>query len=144
MITGQDFIQLASLWAAAANNEAMCRSSISRAYYGAYHITRTFLESDLQLKQFPRDQTHHKFPVALQKSGVDDAKAAGDILLDLREQRRNADYEITENRSCTKETARESVALADKVRTLLKSCSDDTMRDQMRENITRWREIQKI
>lgn len=91
-----DFIALA-IRLSNGQNEAELRSAVSRAYYGAFHLARQYLQ-DCGVR-FPRKETHgaeihQKVRYCLSHSADVDAMFAGDKLESLRGQRNKADYDL--------------------------------------------------
>ncbi|HEX5447051.1 MAG TPA: hypothetical protein VFW87_24765 [Pirellulales bacterium] len=78
-------------------NEADLRTSVSRAYYGAFHVARQFL-GDCGLHFPPKEmyaaEIHKKVRYCLDASGNGDTILAGDNLRTLRNQRNEADYNL--------------------------------------------------
>lgn len=96
MITGNDFIQLSNRWSMLPDDggggEAVWRTSICRAYYGAFHLARQLLTA-IGIK-VPKHNAHDFVRMALQQSGDGDLVKAGSMLADLRDARTDADYEL--------------------------------------------------
>ena len=68
------------------------RSAISRAYYACFH---TGLDALKSIGCTPaRDRSHRQLPAILRKSGHTGAKHAATLLDDLRDDRRDADYDL--------------------------------------------------
>jgi len=92
---GDEFILVASTWAAPPTaKESACRSSISRAYYGAMHHCFEFFEDELALRCVRNSRRHEQLPFALGLIGDANVKAAGHKLSGLGTHRRGADYDL--------------------------------------------------
>ncbi|MES2790851.1 MAG: hypothetical protein V4719_14660 [Planctomycetota bacterium] len=96
MMTSGDFIRLSSRWCTLIHpngDEAVWRTAISRAYYGAFHSAQGFL-NQLQIA-FPKRENEHKFVCeALYNSKDVDITAAASKLFELRKNRNCADYDL--------------------------------------------------
>jgi len=92
-MNGRDFLILANTLAGGAT-EAEWRSSVSRAYYAAFHVAR-----DLLLAcgfTAPRgDQAHSYLWLRLSNATAPDVENAGRELQTLRRDRNRADYDLT-------------------------------------------------
>lgn len=73
------------------NEEAACRSAVSRAYYAALHICKDFLVNKYNLDpKYELTYLHQKVPEALKDRGYG---RIGNNLQRLKKERRKADYE---------------------------------------------------
>jgi uncharacterized protein (UPF0332 family) len=91
-MTGFDFISLA-IKLANSSTEAELRTSVSRAYYGAFHVAKELVESCgvvLARGSNPHDKVYY----CLDNCADEDAKKAGSKLNSLRAVRNDADYEL--------------------------------------------------
>jgi len=91
-MTGDDFLKLAEKFCAdpRQHNEALCRTIVSRAYYGAFHLARDFV---VRLG-FPQPSERKVLSDWLVSSGEPSVIRAGDILSDLATARNRADYDL--------------------------------------------------
>lgn len=123
MITSPDFIRLSGRWSTLRQphgDEAVWRSAISRAYYGAFHSGRGLLRL-LQIT-FPKRENEHKFvQEALNNSGDANITTAASLLFDLRSNRNCADYDLTTAMDVPT-LALECHADADQICTLIAAC----------------------
>lgn len=91
-----DFIALAIRLSSSAN-EADLRSAVSRAYYGAFHLARSFL-SDCGLRFSAKEmygaEIHNKVRYCLSESGSADVRFVSRELRTLRRHRNRADYDL--------------------------------------------------
>ena len=138
MITGQDFITVASRWVALQNGcEPTLRSSVSRAYYGAFHCAVSMLR-EIGVPEPVSNKNKHTFVQnALLSSGNQNAAKAGSMLASLHEQRKNADYDIASTFS-GQQSARDAVEDATTIRQLLATC-DSAAKAQIGSIITAWK-----
>lgn len=96
-MTGEAFLSLA-LQLASSDAEERLRTSVSRAYFGAYHVVRDFVQTyDVIV---PKRDVHNKLQWCLQQVGdaigdIELAKA-GSKLGSLRTDRNRADYELSD------------------------------------------------
>ncbi len=75
------------------SEEARSRSAIGRAYYALYNVViYEFFKLGINLRRDP--QAHTRAYRYLLNSGIPEAKGAGKVLDDLREDRNDADYEM--------------------------------------------------
>ena len=130
MTSGDDFIAIAGRLVAAPNqlggtsvNPAAFRTAISRAYYGAYHLTLEFLKA-LGIEAGKEHNLHHD----LCNCGNRDAEQAGKLLDDLYSRRRRADYEL--DRADVEELryAQYTVEMAHRFRSYLNECKKEPAR----------------
>jgi uncharacterized protein (UPF0332 family) len=123
-MTGNDLIMLAGKLTAnpgLGDAEARFRSAVSRAYYGAYHIAREFVES--LGGTVPKNATgHFELSRLLWDSGQEDAHDAASRLDDLRRERNRADYDLDSTGFRDRVNAVKLVELADEVRTAIEHC----------------------
>jgi uncharacterized protein (UPF0332 family) len=70
------------------------RSSVSRAYYAAYHVAHDFLVGCGIRFSSNTTEAHTKMPQCLENSNVADAVLVGRKLRSLRDDRNTADYEL--------------------------------------------------
>jgi uncharacterized protein (UPF0332 family) len=90
-MTGREFLPLA-IDLAARTTEAEWRTSISRAYYAAFHVARTLLR-DLRFVVPRADKAHSYLYERLNNCGDADIEKAGRDLSSLRFLRNRADYD---------------------------------------------------
>jgi hypothetical protein len=92
----QDFISLA-IRLSNGPIEADLRSAVSRAYYGAFHVARQFLQDcglRLLRKELDAAEVHRKVRYCLSAARNADATFAANRLKSLRERRNIADYDL--------------------------------------------------
>jgi uncharacterized protein (UPF0332 family) len=139
-MTGDDFIQVASKWAASAADEPTWRSSTSRAYYGAFHRARSFLEDNLGItERFRGKDSHSKIWNALIASGEPEAKEAGEKLSRLINRRHDADYDLDNLDIGKQKAAQYSVLAADEIRSHIKkaieNCKNTTVLNDAKSRV---------
>lgn len=95
------------------NDEARCRTSISRAYYAAHLVSKKKLEeigiTFTVEKEEDKAKIHQKVIVSLGGKN----KGVGDMLWDLRQGRNEADYDL--NKQFTKYGVKLLMAIAEDV-----------------------------
>jgi hypothetical protein len=91
-MTGHDFHSLAKQLASGAS-EAEWRTSISRSYYGAFHVARTLL-ADLGFVIPPDEKAHTQIYHRLNNCGNAVVRSAANDLYGLRRLRNRADYDL--------------------------------------------------
>ncbi|HUY33665.1 MAG TPA: HEPN domain-containing protein [Pirellulales bacterium] len=77
-------------------DEPHLRTAVSRAYYGAFHVARRFLQNCGV--EVPRSDVHDKLRWCLQQSGSQDLEIASRQLDALRAERNKADYDLNDAR----------------------------------------------
>jgi uncharacterized protein (UPF0332 family) len=106
-------------------SEASLRSSISRAYYAAFCVSRNYLRDELhdpRLQRKNSDVNEHKYVAdELTNSGDKILTSVGKDLSRLRVYRNQADYEDTVRNIAS--TTEISIRLADKIIQLIRSKS---------------------
>lgn len=133
-MTGTDYIGFAAKIAATYADAASCRSAISRAYYGAFHLARSLLDR-LETRP-PRNANAHVFVQhRLANCGHPLAVEAGCFLADLYADRLNADYNLTKKQVETVSYARTSVETAKRIQHALEACDNDQVREQIKAGI---------
>lgn len=80
MMKGQDFIALAAKWAALDAGEPTWRTSISRAYYGAFHCAQEFLSQIGVPSPLSKEGRHLFVQQALMAAEYPNLKLAGSML----------------------------------------------------------------
>ena len=91
-MTGEAFLSLA-IRLSGGVSEAEYRTSVSRAYFGAFHVAREFCLS-LGIQLPATDGAHTKLRHCLANCDDASAKMAANLLKSLRDLRNDADYEI--------------------------------------------------
>jgi uncharacterized protein (UPF0332 family) len=93
---GRDFVACAEQFARG-STEAVLRSAVSRAYYGAFHEALSLLHA-CGVRLPKTEHVHVKVVYCLQDCGDPDAAKAGRQLEILRSKRTVADYDLADNR----------------------------------------------
>jgi uncharacterized protein (UPF0332 family) len=123
-MNGADYIDFAAKIAVTYSDAASCRSVISRAYYGAFHLARSLLERIGSRP--PRNANAHVFTQhRLMNCGHAGAVEAGQLLRDLYADRLNADYSLERRQVENVGYARAGVATARRIQTLIEACDQD-------------------
>jgi hypothetical protein len=136
MIGGGDFIEFAGKLAARPQaSEAEQRSAISRAYYGACHLAKTYIQS----LGIPVSASMHDLPRWLSSNPHAFAQLAGQRLSDLQTQRIRADYDIDKPLARQGANALQHVRLcverAREVESLLKNCEPEEIKSQVKAGL---------
>jgi hypothetical protein len=122
---GKEFIALAGKWVAPlAPGEPTCRSSVSRAYYGAMHHCFEFFEDSLALRCVRNSHRHQQLPFALKLIDDPAVKAAAEKLEGLGTLRRGADYDIHIAKCNERKIAMLAVEQANAIESTLKRFSE--------------------
>jgi uncharacterized protein (UPF0332 family) len=95
------------------SEEEYLRSSISRAYYAAFNLSRTMLQEQDRVRIEKSRNIHQDVINTLQSSDDEAEKNTGNRLLRLRQYRNNADYTPQFNNLSKK--AEESIVLARRI-----------------------------
>jgi len=102
------------------NQEAKCRTVISRAYYAALLVAREYVE-DPQWGlgyRIDNDRVHREVPARIEQEGKEkgdtDLIGIADLLVELKKRRRDADYEpwYKRGRANVKDEAENSIEQA--------------------------------
>jgi uncharacterized protein (UPF0332 family) len=135
---GRDFIALAGRLAVSLGaEEANYRTSISRAYYGAFHAARNFL-LELGFEPLHNANVHAFVRNYLYESGQPDARVAARDLANLQSARNKADYDLDDAATGAREFAMRCVEQAHRVVTALDACRSDAAREPMRQAIAEY------
>ena len=95
---------------------AECRTAISRAYYGVFHSLRRFIKLDLSISIHAsggRDNSHLLLQQYLVNCNVALAAQMGRMLRDLHDSRKEADYDLDNDKLETSAHVQACVARAD-------------------------------
>lgn len=136
---GIEFIQLAGWLAATRPNEPALRTAVSRAYYGAFHLTKQFLD-DLGFPTLASAEGHAAIVRDLQSCGNLNALAAGGLLRDLRTERNEADYRLTSTKFSRIENVRTIIETAIAVEQIIASLREESVRMAIQEGIRAYRQ----
>lgn len=132
-MNGQEFIDVAArLTASELATVATYRSAVSRAYYGAFHLTREFL-STLGFHA-PRGANEHQWaPRHFINCQLATAVELGKLLESLHVNRKEADYDLHSTGNETIAAARSAVLRAEQIKSLLTACQNElaTVREEM-------------
>jgi uncharacterized protein (UPF0332 family) len=101
---GKEFFELAEQLARG-NSAAAMRSSVSRAYYAAFHVAHEFVFRDCRVNLPPDAACHKKLHELLESTHVPVLVEAGMILATLRHARNVADYKLTIREADAEENA---------------------------------------
>jgi uncharacterized protein (UPF0332 family) len=135
---GHDFIKLAGKLAAKPNaDEATYRTSVSRAYYGAFHLAKALLE-DLGFTPPTNVNVHGFVRHYLHGSGNADACRAASHLGDLQAARNKADYQLSNPDVGSHAYAVIVVEKAHDIKSALATCSQDKVRATVKEAIAEY------
>ena len=137
-MNGQDFIAFAARIAASGTNDpASCRSSISRSYYGAFHLAREFL-GGLGYRCRSENE-HHWVQRHFLNCKVNEVKEIGRLLANLHESRKEADYDLHLFHSESSQQARFCVERAERLRIQVDSCREPTLALEIKSDMDRYR-----
>jgi len=132
-MTGKQFIVLAKKLAAEVG-PAECRSAVSRAYYGAFHVALALLARTGILLP-PGPEAHQKLRFCLLQSGEIPGAEAGEKLESLRRDRNLADYDLRQSRSEASNFARRQVQIALEILNCVEMCGVEPTWSQFRTNV---------
>lgn len=134
-----DFITLA-IKLSNSRGEAELRSAVSRAYYGAFHLAREFVEDcgvHLPRKEMYAAEVHAKVRFCLNQ-GNEDAAHAANRLGSLRDSRNRADYDLKMDRFSNSSNARRAVGIAQEIVDALQRCRSEPDFSIVRENVRKY------
>ena len=130
-MTGHDFLTLARQLAGG-STEAECRSAISRAYYGAFHVARQLM-TELRFAVARADRAHTYLSRRLLAAGDPQVKQAGSDLNALRGDRNEADYDL--HRPVTQAMASLQVRTAEQIIQFLDAAHGEPTRTQITDRM---------
>jgi uncharacterized protein (UPF0332 family) len=132
-MTGDEFLTLADaiLHESQGRSEAICRTAISRAYYGAFHLSLAFL----QRLGVAVGKDHGDIWRCLASSQVAVAKQAATRLAMLHEDRTAADYRLDSPKPKNFEYARDCVDRGLYIQRLMETCGQEPARSQIKAGI---------
>lgn len=117
--------------------EGRRRTAVSRAYYGAYHITRELVRNCGVI--VPKHDVHVKLQWCLQQIGerVDrkNLTNAGRKLGDLRTERNKADYDLDDGAIAKPANVIKAIRHAERIVDAISSFSIDGASDPIREHV---------
>ena len=144
-MTGDDFLRVASellapyLTDRKVADEALFRTIISRAYYGACHVAIAYL-ANLGL---PSSSDHGLAKRWLVEAGEPSAKRAGRLLEDLYSARQRADYRLSDPKAIgnaqSVEFVKDQIEQALDLKLLLDKCSVEPARSAVKDGIEQYR-----
>lgn len=132
------FIELARRMAVLFRSDpAGVRTAVGRAYYGAFHEARLFLE---QLGYFvPKNENGHRFvQVRLLNADNEHAKRLGSLLCHLHDRRKKADYDIDEAAYEAESFLVGAIARIDRAANILDQCRAEPARSEIQQGIGRY------
>ena len=133
MINGEAFVDLA-IKLGNGTTEAEYRTSVSRAYYGAFHVARDFLaEVGVRLPAGP--ESHRKLRYCLKESGEEAALMAYKKLESLRTERNTADYDLMHNAYRTRRNALFQIMVARDILDALATCRREPVLSRFRSKV---------
>ena len=132
-MTGDEFLTLADamLHESQGRSEAICRTAISRAYYGAFHLSLAFL----QQLGVAVGKDHGDIWRCLASSQVVVAKQAATRLAMLHEDRTLADYKLDSPKPKSFAYARDCVDRGLYIQRLMDTCHQEPARSQIKVGI---------
>jgi uncharacterized protein (UPF0332 family) len=126
-MTGRDFINCAEQFAED-RTEAVLRSAVSRAYYGAFHEALALLHAcGVWLPK--TEQVHVKVGYCLRDCGDQDAAMAGQQLDVLRSRRKIADYDLHDDRFADSRAAKREILKARQILEIFDRCHNKAAAD---------------
>jgi uncharacterized protein (UPF0332 family) len=135
---GNDFIALAGKLAAAPTaDEAACRTAISRAYYGAFHVARALLV-DFGFAPVGNANVHGFVQHYLNGSGHPEACRAAFLLSHLQSARNRADYRLDDPQFGARRDAMLIVEQAHLVVSAVERCRAVEFCDGVRQGIVEY------
>lgn len=134
-MTGSDFIEFArKLGEQYADDPAAIRSVVSRLYYGVFHIAKKHLE-DLGFHATKTERSHIFVQTRFQNANEEHPSEFGDLLVQLHERRKLADYRLDVQRYETTIFREEAVIRVEKAMAALGKCAHEPTRTKIKEGI---------
>jgi uncharacterized protein (UPF0332 family) len=136
---GSEFIEFSrNVSQQASVGPAGYRSSVSRAYYGAFHIARSVLyafnfycrDKNSEHRWVQRHFLNCTTPIAVE---------IGKLLENLHESRKAADYDIHKPQPETKANAEFCVLRADEIKSKLQQCDEPAVKSQIQSEMLNYR-----
>lgn len=118
--------------------EAELRTSVSRAYYGAFHSARELMEEcgiDFPTRDLLGADIHRKVRFCLANADHADAALVANRLNSLRQQRNSADYDLRTDRFTHSKNVRTVLPMAMEVIDALDRCRNAQTFDVVREKV---------
>jgi len=141
-MTPIEFITYAARVAASpTSGTAGYRSSVSRAYYGAFHLARQLLENDLEIDCRAAGNEHALIQQFFLNCSVKKGVAVGMLLRNLHTSRKEADYMLETNHSETQVAAMLSVERATELARMLDEIKEGPLRALIQAGIVQYRSI---
>jgi len=142
MMHGNDFLTLAGKLAAqTAYGAAGYRSSVSRAYYGAYHLARSYL-ADANI-HCPKNcgNEHLWIQRMFRQCDLEEGIEVGIALSNLHESRKAADYELENLEIESQANAQLCSLRADEIRSRIDDCSRRAIASQIEAGIRKYKRL---
>ena len=122
---------------------ASLRSAISRAYYGAFHLSRNML-AEMGFRCHVRENEHLFVHRHFANCRQAQALEVGGLLANLHENRKKADYDLDDARAETQGLAILCVERADRLRDRLKACREHQILAVVVSEMTAYRKAANI
>jgi uncharacterized protein (UPF0332 family) len=132
-MTGSEFISLA-IKLSSGSTEAELRTSVSRAYYGVFHLAKALME-DCGIAVPRGVNPHDKVYFCLDNCLDEDAREAAHKLSSLRAIRNDADYDLETDQFATQSRVQTHLRTAREIDNALSTCRQKltALRPQLRE-----------
>lgn len=138
-MTGDRFIEFArKLLVQYRDDPAGVRSAVSRLYYGIFHIAVNHL-AELGWPPVANENSHQHAQRAFQNSGEQNGIALGDLLVQLHERRKQADYKLEDDRFESLRFGEEAVQRLDRALQMFQKCCEEPARTNIRDGISNYR-----
>jgi hypothetical protein len=140
-MNSNDFVVFAkSLADESPGSSARFRSAVSRAYYGAFNYAAEIVNS---LKcSCPHGRNEHEWVrQCLDSCSIAEAKEASQLLRNLHESRKDADYHLGLVPPETQLNAQFCVARAEKIAAKLNACISEGNRDTVRSEMLAYKKL---
>jgi len=140
-MTPADFHAFAANVAARQSGPAGFRSAVSRAYYGAYHSARELVEVAMQISCRFGGNEHKGLQRYFLNCQVAEGIQLGQLLENLHQSRREADYELTNLRYETQVQARLCVERASNIMSRVAQCRDPALSARIKAGIENYKSL---
>lgn len=111
---GREFFELA-VQLSNGSRPSETRSSVSRAYYGAFHVAREFVHTECRVALPPDATAHKKLHELFEACGLAILVTVGRRLASLREARNYADYRLDHRASSLQSNSIEKILIAKEI-----------------------------
>jgi uncharacterized protein (UPF0332 family) len=138
-MTPSDFYAFAANLAVRSSGPAGFRSSTSRAYYAAYHATKQLVEASIGIRCNFGGSEHAGLQRYFLNCEVEEGVELGQMLQNLHQSRREADYELNNLKCETQVQAKFCLERANAIMSRVEECKEPPLLAKIRAGIERYK-----